>query len=113
MKDRKLFRYVLMVMIVLTMFATASISVAEILHTDEGVIITHYPKSFDKVGTLDGIDDKGLVIDDIFFPFSGSIRYMSPRLRFATRSHFEKGKSVGIVLDENEKVAILCLMYSK
>lgn len=100
------------VVFLLIMVVTASISMAKIVKTEEGVIVTHYPEKFDKIGTLDGIDKHGIVVEDIFFPFSDRIKFMTPYLEHATASSFEKGQRVGLVIGKGQKLKALCLMYS-
>ena len=85
---------------------------AEMIHTDEGVIITHYPDKFDKVGKLIGIDNEGIVIDDIFIPFSKYTRFMLPQREYATVRNFKKGQKVGLLIGEDQKVKMICLIYN-
>ena len=85
---------------------------AEFIKTPEGVIITHYPSKFDGVGIIYSIEKRGIVVDDMFIPFSSQVRYMTPQRRYSSLENFEPGQKVGYVLNEKNKITKLCLLLN-
>jgi len=86
---------------------------AEIINTPEGVIITHYPDKFDRVGTLYSIEEKGIIIDDMFVPFASQVRYMTPQSAYSSFGSFEKGQKVGYMLNDEHRIITLCLFLER
>lgn len=83
---------------------------AKIIKTSEGVIITHYPDKFHETGILYSIDNRGIVIDDIFIPFATHVRYMTPHKYQASVRDFESGDKVGYLLNDKQQIILLCLL---
>lgn len=108
MKDIKATLAVI-VLVILSMLVIVPTVSAEIIHTPEGVIITHYPDKFDRVGTLYSIDEKGIVIDDMFVPFASQVRYMTPQSTYSSLRAFEPGQKVGYMLNDEKQIIKLCL----
>ncbi len=113
MKNKNYFSLLVLVIALLGSCWLVPNAIAKIIHTEEGVIITHYPDTFDKIGILDSIDKNGVVIDDMFLPFSEDARFMLPRREYAAIRHFKKGQKVGLLIGEDQKVALLCLFYNQ
>ena len=112
MKDIKATLVVTMLLI-LSMLVIAPTVTAELVNTPEGVIITHYPDKFDGVGTLYSIDEKGVVIDDMFVPFASQVRYMTPQSAYSSSGSFEQGQKVGYMLNDEHKITKLCLFLER
>lgn len=108
MKDVKIVPS-LVLLILLGFLVIAPIVSAGIINTPEGVIITHYPAKFDGIGTVYSIDEKGIVIDDMFVPFASQVRYMTPQSAYSSLRAFEPGQKVGYTLNDEHKITKLCL----
>jgi len=100
------------ILILLSLLVSAPTVSAELINTPEGVIITHYPDKFDGVGTLYSVDEKGVVIDDMFVPFASQVRYMTPQSSYASLRHFKHGQKVGYILNEEKQITKLCLFLN-
>lgn len=105
------FSYMVWIILSFVLIGSSTYVMAEILHTPEGVIITHYPESFDLTGNIDKIDEKGVVIHDRYFAFAPDARFMTPQRLYASIDTFEVGQEVRLVLNEERQVSILCLKY--
>lgn len=101
----------LTVLILLGLLFVVSTVTAEWIDTPEGVIITHYPDKFDRVGAVYHVDEKGIVIDDIFMPFADNVRYMTPQNEHASIGYFRRGQMVGCLLNKQNQIIKLCLLY--
>ena len=86
---------------------------AEVIHTPEGAIITHYPNKFDGIGTISSVDDRGIVIDDMFVPFAPHVRYMTPQSVYSSLGPFRHGQKVGYILNDKKQIIKLCLFLGK
>ena len=111
MKDLKIIPS-LVVLALLSLLVIAPTVSAELVNTPEGVIITHYPDKFDGVGTLYSVDEKGIVIDDMFVPFASQVRYMTPQSSYASLRYFKQGQKVGYILNEEKQITKLCLFLN-
>lgn len=83
---------------------------AEVLHTPEGLVITYYPSHFDGLGYIYSVEDKGIVIDDIFMPYAPHVNYMTPQARYASQRSFKQGQKVGYILNKYRQIETLCLI---
>lgn len=108
MKDIKIIPS-LAILVLLSLLVIAPTVSAELINTPEGVIITHYPDKFDSVGILYSVDEKGIVIDDMFVPFASQVRYMTPQSSYASLRYFKPGQKVGYVLNKEKQITTLCL----
>jgi hypothetical protein len=97
------------VLIILSLLVIVPTVSAELVTTPEGVIITHYPDKFDGVGTVYAVEERGIVIDDMFVSFASQVRYMTPQSAYSSLGSFEKGQKVGYILDDEHKITKLCL----
>ena len=102
MKDIKSILLTIVLIFIIFLIITPMAS-AELINTPEGAIITHYPDKFDGVGFLDSIEERGIVIDDMFVPFASSVRYMTPYSAYSSLSAFKQGKKVGYLLNDDWK----------
>lgn len=108
MKDIKIISS-LVALIFLSLLVIASTVSAELVNTPEGVIITHYPDKFDGVGVIYSIEERGVVIDDMFVSFASQVRYMTPQSGYASLGSFKQGQKVGYMLNEENQITKLCL----
>jgi len=81
---------------------------AEVVHTDEGVIVTHYPRIFDGDGIIDRIDDKGIVVEDRYYPFSLRVKFQLPYREYASKHAFKEGQDVAFLLNDEGQITVLC-----
>ena len=112
MKDIKIISS-LVVLLLLSFLVIVPTLSAELVNTPEGVIITHYPDEFDGVGTLYSIDEKGIVIDDMFVLFASQVRFMTPQSAYSSPGSFEQGQKVGYMLNDEHKITKLCLFLER
>jgi len=103
-------KIVLAIVIVLGLFMVGWSS-AGMLKTPEGVIVTHYPAKFDGVGIIDTLERNGIVIDDMFLPFSSHVRYMTPSSEYSSIGAFTKGQKVGYLLNNKRQIKLLCTLF--
>lgn len=87
----------------------ASTVSAEVIYTPEGAIVTHYPSKFDRMVTLEEVREEGIVVDDMFIPYSERVKFMTPRNRFARQKRFSQGSRVGFVLNDMNQIDVMCL----
>jgi len=109
MKDIKTILPVVL-LIVFSLLAIIPTVSAELINTSEGVIITHYPVKFDKVGTIYRVDERGIVVDDIYFLFSSQVRFMTPQSDYSYLKSFKPGQKVGYLLNDENQITKLCLL---
>ncbi len=103
----------IVVLIFLSLLVIAPVVSAGLVHTPEGVIITHYPDKFDGMGTLYSVEERGIVIDDMFLPFSSQVRYMTPQSVYSSLGYFKQGQKVGYILNDENQITKLCLFLDK
>ena len=97
------------VLIVFSLLVIVPTVSAELINTPEGVIITHYPAQFDGVGTIYSVDEKGIVVDDMFVSFASGVRYMTPQSEYSYLRSFKPGQKVGYLLNDENQITKLCL----
>ena len=108
MKDVKAILAVV-VLILLSLLVVVPMASAEAIKTPEGVIITHYPAKFDGVGTIYSVEEKGIVVDDMFVSFASQVRFMTPRSEYSYLRSFKPGQKVGYLLNDENQITKLCL----
>lgn len=105
------FNFIIVCIAAVVSVGSALFAAAEIVHTPEGVIITHYPAQFDLYGPLEDIDARGIVVHDRYFPFAPHTKFMTPQNASASSGNFKVGNEVGLVLNNQRQVKTLCIIY--
>jgi len=100
----------LVVVIVLGLFVAVWCSAA-VVTTPEGAIVTHYPAKFDGIGIIDSIEKRGIVVDDMFLPFSPHARYMTPSSEYSSIRAFSRGQKIGYLLNDKHQIKLLCALF--
>lgn len=105
------FNFVIVCVAAVFIVGGALFTSAEIIHTPEGVIVTHYPPQFDLVGHIDRIDERGIVVHDRYFSFARQTKFMTPQQPSAPLRNFKDGDEVGLVFNDQRQVKTLCIIY--
>lgn len=100
----------IMILSVLCLLLIVPTITAEVINTPEGVIVTHYPGKFDGVGVIYDIEDRGIVINDMYIPFASQVRFMTPHSEYSSITYFKRGQNVGYKLNADKQISKLCLL---
>jgi hypothetical protein len=70
----------------------------------------HYPESFDARGVINRISSEDVVIGDTEYEFALGVSFNTPQMSEASRYNFEKGSSVGFILNDEHEIDSLWLI---
>ena len=109
MKNIKTSLFVIVLILLSLLMVVPTVS-AESINASEGVVATHYPDRFDRVGTINIIDKSGVVVDDMYVSFSSQVQFMTPYSEHSSIESFRLGQSVGYTLNSEKQITKLCLI---
>jgi len=71
---------------------------------------THYPARFERLGIINIIDRKGVVVDGVYISFSSHVQFMTPYDERSSLESFRPGQRVGYTLNKENQIVKLCLI---
>ncbi len=99
--------------IIIIMIMTGTVSAGEAINPETGLPITvellrQLPiEKIGSYGTVDGISEDAIWIDDKKYMFSSNATFLSKDVRATSRSSFKKGNAVGFILNSDGEIAFL------
>ena len=79
----------------------------------EWVMPAHYPEWFHGWGRIGYIEGNEIVINDMDYRLSNSVKFHTPQYDLASRYDFSVGKLAGFLFDENGEIVSLWLITKK
>ena len=99
--------------IVMIMIMAGTVSAGEAIFPETGQPITvellrQIPiEQIGSYGTVDGISEDAIWIDDKKYMFSSNATFLSKDVGSTSKASFKKGNAVGFILDSDGKIAFL------
>ena len=90
-------------LIIISSLACICIVITTIASASEAPVHSGYPFVFDMTGKLERLEDDDLVVEDVLFKLTSSTTYQTPDAVFASKSDFQQGDKIGLVLSDKQK----------
>jgi len=98
------------VLIFLSLLMVVSTASAESMNISERVVADHYLARFDRAGTINIIDKRGVVVDDMYVSFSSQVQFITPYDEHSSIESFRRGQRVGYILNKEKQITKFCLI---